>query len=58
MQVRRRMVLVVNLFVFLELLSCFVVAILDLVRDVEAIFHLFQTANSIWKFVMKYERCP
>ena len=34
------MVLVVNFFVFLKEMFCFVVAIFDKVHDVEAIFHL------------------
>ena len=39
--VQRRMVLLVNCFVFYELKDfCFVVAIFDLVHDVEAIFYL------------------
>ena len=38
--VQRRMVLVVNYFVFLKLFILVVVAISDLVHDVEAIFHL------------------
>ena len=39
--VQRRMVLVVNFFIFLKFkLLCLVVAICDLVHDVEAIFHL------------------
>ena len=41
--VQRRMVLVVNIFVFLKLLFfCFVDAIFDLVHDVEATFPLPQ----------------
>ena len=36
-RVQRRMVLVVNYFVFLNYHFCFVVAILDLVHDLEAI---------------------
>ena len=35
-----RMVLVVNFFVFLKKLFCFVVAIFSLMHNVEAIFHL------------------
>ena len=40
--IQRRMVLVVNFFIFLKkkFFFCFVVAICDLVHDVEAIFHL------------------
>ena len=39
--VQRRMISVVNFFFFLKFLfSCFVVAICDLVHDVETIFHL------------------
>ena len=39
--VNRRTVLVVNyFFVFLEVFCCFVIAIYDLVQDVEAVFHL------------------
>ena len=39
--VQRRMISVVNFFVFLRLLFfCFVVDICDLVDDVETIFHL------------------
>ena len=37
--VQRRMISVVNFFVFVRLLFCFVVAICDLVHDVETIFH-------------------
>ena len=39
--VQRRMISVYNFFVFLRLLFfCFVVAICDIVHDVETIFHL------------------
>ena len=38
--VQHRMVLVVNFFVFLKSLFCFVVAIYDLAQYTEAIFHL------------------
>ena len=40
-RVQRRMISVVNFFVFLRLLFfCFVIAIYDLVHDVESIFHV------------------
>ena len=38
--VQRRMISVVNFFVFLISFFCFVVAICDLVQDVKTIFHL------------------
>ena len=37
--VQHKMVLVVNIFVFL-IIFCFVVVLFDLVHNVEAIFHL------------------
>ena len=40
-EAQRRMVLVINFFVFVTLLFfCFVVDICDIKHDVEAIFHL------------------
>ena len=51
------MVLVVTFFEFLKLFSFwFVVAVFDLVHDVEAIFHHKSlSSNSIWKYFQKYE---
>ena len=54
--VQRRMALVVNFFVFLKLLFfCFVVAICDLMHDVEAIPDNMLNAYNIWKSFLKYE---
>ena len=56
--VQRRMISVDNFFVFLRLsFFYFVVAICDLVHDVETVFHLpyVLTASGIWKYFLKYE---
>ena len=55
--VQRRTVLVVIFFVFLKLIFCFVVAIFDLVHDVQAMHDPMLSANSIWKYFLKYECC-
>ena len=39
--VKRMMISVDNIFVFLKIFFCFVVAICDLVHDVETVFHLY-----------------
>ena len=53
--VQRRTILVVNFVRIFEIrLVCFVVAICDLVQDVEAILSVSLTDNSIWKSLVKY----
>ena len=42
--------------IFEIIMLCFVVAICDLVHDVETIFHIsYKCAYSIWKSFLKYE---
>ena len=54
--VQHRMVLVVNIFRTFEInFFGFVVALFDLVQDLEAIHGLYVTANSILKSFLKYE---
>ena len=55
-RVQRRMISVVNFFVFLRFLFfCFVVAICDLVHDVETIFHLPYKLTASGNLFLKYE---
>ena len=51
--VHRRMISVDNFFrIFEIIIFCFVVAICNLVHDVEA---TYDSVNSIWKSFLKYE---
>ena len=54
---QRRMISVDNFFVFLRFLFCFIVAICDLVHDVETIFHLSYVLTASENSFLKYERC-